>query len=173
VVVRRLPTGPLAVAMLATIAAAVLATQEVTSASLVLLGYVVCLSTCIVWWLLTAAAPAPEHRLGVMAALAPSRTLAPSPPLVRVVVLERLVANGMSSALDADARLRPALRDLARELLATRHGVEADEDDDVAALAGMPGEPLLGPRSARRPSATAPGPSAADVVRVLAHLESL
>lgn len=170
---RRLPTGPLAVAMLATIAAAVLATQEVTSASLVLLGYVVCLSTCIVWWLLTAAAPAPEHRLGVMAALAPSRVTAEPVRPQRLVVLERLVANGMSSALDADARLRPALRDLARELLATRHGVEADEDDDVAALAGMPGEPLLGPRSARRPSASASGPSAADVARVLAHLESL
>jgi hypothetical protein len=158
--------------MLATIAAAVLGTQEVASASLLLLAYVVCLAACIVWWLLTGSALEREPLPDVMAALRP-RAPAASPPLPRVVDLEWLVGAGMSSAIDADARLRPALRDLARDLLATRRGVEVAEDDDVAALAGMPGEPLLGPRRPRRPSATASGPSAADVARVLAHLESI
>jgi hypothetical protein len=170
---RRLPVGPLVVATLATIAAAVLGTQEATSASLVFLAYVVCLSTCIVWWLLTGSAPARQHHPDVMAALAPSHATAEPARLLRLVQLERLVANGTRSALDADARLRPALRDLARELLATRRGVLVGEDDDVAALAGMPGEPLLGPRSERRLSDTAPGSSAADVARVIDHLESL
>ena len=169
---RRLPIRPLAVAVLATIAAAVLGTQELTSAPLVLLGYIVCLSACVVWWLLTASAPVDEGLPDVMAALGPGAPAA-APPLRRVVELERVVAVGMSSALDADARLRPALRDLARDLLAVRSGVEIAEDDDVAALAGMPGEPLLGPPTPRPPSATAPGPSAADIARVLAHLESI
>jgi hypothetical protein len=159
--------------MLATLAAAVLGTQEATSAPLILLAYVVCLSACIVWWMLTGTPPAGEPRPDVMAALAPARTPAEQKRLPRVAELERLLANGMGSALDADARLRPALRELARELLATRHGLEVGVDEDVATLAGMPGEPLLGPRSEQRPSVTTPGPSAADVARVLAHLESI
>jgi hypothetical protein len=160
--------------MLATIAAAVLGTQETASvAPLVLLGYVVCLAACIVWWLLTGSAPAREHHSDVMAALIPSRHRAEPERLLRLAELERLVTAGTRSAVDADARLRPALRALARELLATRRGVEVGEDDDVAALAGMPGEPLLGPRSARRLSAALPGPSAAHVARVIDHLERL
>ncbi len=171
---RRIPAGPLGVAMLATIAAAVLGTQEpVNVTPLVLLGYVVCISACIVWWLLTGSGPAHDPRADVMAALATSPEPAAPPRLPRVAQLERMVANGMGSDLDADARLRPALRDLARDLLATRHGVEVGEDGDVATLAGMPGEPLLGPRSQERPSVTTPGPSAADVARVLARLEEL
>jgi hypothetical protein len=159
--------------MLATIAAAVLGTQEASSAPLLFFTYVVCLSACIVWWLLTGGVPPRERSPDVMAALATSRTTAEPERLLRLVELERLVANGTRSALDADARLRPALRDLARELLATRRGVLAGEDDDVAALAGMPGEPLLGPRSEHRLSATAPGPSAAHVARVIDRLENL
>lgn len=170
---RRLPTGPLGVAMLATIAAAVLGTQEATSAPLILLAYVVCLSACIVWWLLTGIAPSGEPRPDGMAALTPSSSMAAPARLPRVAELERMLANGMGSALDADARLRPALRDLARELLATRRGVETGPEEDVAILVGMPGEPLLGPRSDERPSVTRKGPSAADVARVLAHLESI
>jgi hypothetical protein len=158
--------------MLATIAAAVLGTQELTSAPLVLVAYVVSLSSCVVWWLLTAGVQSDRRLPDVMAGLRP-RAPAAAPPPRRVVELERVVTVGMSSALDADARLRPALRGLARDLLAVRGGVEIAEDDDVAALAGLPGEPLLGPPSARPPSATAPGASAADIARVLAHLESV
>jgi len=172
--VRRLPAGPLGIAMLATVAAAVLGTQEpVNVTPLVLLGYVVSLSACMVWWLLTVSGPERQHRRDVMAALATSGASAEPERLLRLVELERLVVNGTRSALDADARLRPALRDLARELLATRRGVEVGEDDDVAGLAGMPGEPLLGPRSEQRLSTSTPGPPAAHVARVIGQLESL
>ena len=102
-VVRRLPTRPLSVAMLATIAAAVLGTQEVASASLLLLAYVVCLAACIVWWLLTGSALEREPLPDVMAALRP-RAPAASPPLPRVVDLEWLVGAGMSSAIDEQVR---------------------------------------------------------------------
>jgi hypothetical protein len=159
--------------MLATVAVAVLGTQEATSAGLLFVGYVVSLSACAVWWLLTGDAPADGDRADVMAALAPARSTAEPERLVRLRELEHVVGGGTLSALDADARLRPALRDLARELLATRRGVVVGGDADLAALVGLPGEPLLGPRSDHRLSDTTPGPSAADLARVLAHLESL
>jgi hypothetical protein len=51
--------------------------------------------------------------------------------------IDRLVVLGCANAFDLHFRLRPLLRDLARERLHARHGIELDRDPEQA-------RPLLG-----------------------------
>jgi hypothetical protein len=170
----RRAAGPLALAALATAAAAFLAPVSPAAAPSLFLGYVASLAACAAWWLLrrdTSAEPAGDD---VMSSLRRMPVEPPPSPPARLRDLERVIGLGLSSALDAQARLIPELRQLACALLATRHGVELDPaGDDVAGRAGLPGEPLLGPRPRRRPEFTEPGPSAAEVGRVIDRLEMI
>jgi hypothetical protein len=159
------------VAAAATVAAALLTTQASQGAPAVFLGYVVCLCACAVWWLLAGTGAQPDRGVDLMAALAGGPEAPAASPVQRVAELERLVATGIGSAVDAEARLRPELRNLARALLAARHGVEISDHDDVALHAGMAGEPLLEAGRQARLDPAQPGPSAAEVRRVLDHLE--
>lgn len=164
--------GPLVLAVLATVAAAILSPLSAAGAPAVFLGYLACLATSAAWWLLRGDGEAEPAAAGVMSALAQAPETLPPPPPPRLRELERMVATGLSSALDAQARLGPELRELACALLATRHGIDIDpESDELAGRAGLPGEPLLGPQPATRPELTQPGPPAADVGRVLDRLE--
>ena len=54
------------------------------------------------------------------------RSAEPAPVPARLRELERLVAAALESALDAEARLRPELRELACALLWARRRVEVD-----------------------------------------------
>ena len=60
--------------------------------------------------------------------------------------IERLVTFGQSSALDADRRLLPVLREIAGQRLAGRHGVDLHaEPESAARLLGAAGWELLRP----------------------------
>jgi hypothetical protein len=171
----RRAAGPLVVAGLATLAVAFLAPLAPVAsgaARVLFLGYVAGLAACAAWWLLHGPATPGVAAADVMSGLARSARPQPAPVPARLAELERLVAAALESALDAEARLRPELRELACALLWARRRVEVDPGEgEVAAAAGMPGEPLLGPRSPLRPEITAPGASPVEVGRVLDRLE--
>jgi len=171
----RRAAAPLVAAGLATLAVAFLAPLAPLgsrSGPLLLLGYVASLAACAAWWLLHGPAAPGAAGPDVMSGLGRPAQSQPAPVPARLRELERLVAAALESALDAEARLRPELRELACALLWARRRVEVDPGaGEVAALVGMPGEPLLGPRSPRRPEITAPGVSSVEVGRVLDRLE--
>jgi hypothetical protein len=171
----RRAAAPLVLAGLATLAVAFLAPLAPFasgSAPVLLLGYVASLAACAAWWLLRGSAAPGAAAADVMSGLARPAQPEPAPVPARLRELERLVAAALESALDAEARLRPELRELACALLWARRRVEVDPGaGEVAARVGMPGEPLLGLRSALRPEITAPGASALEVGRVLDRLE--
>lgn len=174
VAVRR-AAGPLIAAGAATLTVAFLAPLEPLasgSAQVLFLAYVAGLAACAAWWLLHVPAGPGAAAPDMMSGLARSAPPEPAPVPARLGELERMVAAALKSALDTDARLRPELRELACAVLWARRRVEVDPGaGEVAAGVGMPGEPLLGPRSQLRPEITAPGASAVDVGRVLDHLE--
>jgi len=171
----RRAAAPLVVAGLVTLVVAFLAPLAPLasgSGPVLLLGYVAGLAACAAWWLLRGHAAAGGAAAEMMSGLARPAQREPAPVPARLAELERLVAAALESALDAEARLRPELRELACALLWARRRVEVDPGaGEVAALVGMPGEPLLGPRSPRRPEITAPGVSSVEVGRVLDRLE--
>jgi len=91
-----------------------------------------------------------------------------------LVRLERLISAARDSELDAQARLRPRLRELACALLSSRRGVELDPATaDVAAFLGAPGEPLLERPPARRPSITERGPTLDHLGHIIDRLEAI
>ena len=171
----RRAAAPLALAGLATLAVAFLAPLAPFasgSAPVLLLGYVASLAACAAWWLLRGSAAPGAAAADVMSGLA--RPAQPEPAPVPGAASRAGAAGRCRSrvALDAEARLRPELREVACALLWARRRVEVDPGaGEVAARVGMPGEPLLGLRSALRPEITAPGASALEVGRVLDRLE--
>lgn len=173
----RRAAGPLVAACLATLAAAFLAPLPPLasgSGPVLLLGYVASLAACAAWWLLRGSATPGAPAADLMSGLGRSSQSQPAPVPVRLRELERLVAAALESALDAEARLRPELRELACALFWARRRVEVDPDaGEVAAMVGMSGELLLGPRSQLRPEITAPGASPAEVGGVLDRLEMI
>jgi len=166
--------APLVLALMATVAVGVLTPVAGSVSATLLLGYVACLTGCAVWWLLRSSLEGPSagrERMVLRGRIAPA---APALLPARLRELERVVATGMDSALEADGRLRSELRALACALLAARRGVVVDLNaDDVAARAGVSGEPLLGAAGPSRPDIRAPGPSAADIGGLLDRLEMI
>lgn len=120
--------------------------------------------------------------LGALIALAtPIATAARSPRRsgVRVVPpqllrIERIVRFGTSSAVDADRRLYRLLREQARELLRSRHGVDLDEEPDVAkAMLGDDVWELIRPDRPASTDRLAPGAELSDVDMVVRSIEQL
>lgn len=166
--------GPVTFAVLATLGAGIASPLVGGAAPALLLGYVASLVGCALWWLLPGAALTRRGSESVMAQLTPAHRAATAPEPERVMELEGLIAASMGSALDAQARLRPALRELACSLFETRRGIRLDPaHDDVAAQLGLAGEPLLAPRMPRRPDIAVPGPAASELGRVIAGLEKI
>jgi len=168
-----LATAPFAVAVVTMGLFGWLGSQAAVPRPALLAVYVTCVTVCTAWWLLRAIRP-PARRPDTMAALGRRGVDADPHPPQRLLAWERMVTVGMSSALDADQRLRPQLRELACALLRVRRGLVVDPaGDDVATRCGAPGEPLLGARRPRRPELTERGPSAEDVRRVIRVIEMI
>jgi len=170
----RRTAGPVVVGVLATVLTSVLVSNRVAAAPAVT-GYIACLVACAVWWLLQGTRQRGPGAPDLMTeALARGTTTPAAPRATDLVQLEWLIAAATGSALDAQARLRPRLRQLACSLLASRRGVELDPATaDVAALLGAPGEPLLERLPGRRPSITERGPTLDHLSQVIDRLEGI
>jgi len=104
------------------------------------------------------------------AARTASRRLIP-PQLHRI---ERIVRFATSTAVDADRRLYPMLRDQARELLLGRHGVSFDSEPERAKrLLGEAGWEWIRPDRAISEDRTAPGVDPEDIEVVVRSIEDL
>ena len=170
----RRAVGPVGVAVLATILASVLVSNRVTAAPAVV-AYVSCLVACAAWWLLLGVRPPGGGPRELMrSALAPGSAMPKSYRAKDLVRLENLIASSRGAALDAQAQLRPYLRELACSLLSSRRGVIVDPaTDDVATSLGAPGEPLLERRADRLPPITERGPTMDELSGLVEHLETI
>ncbi len=165
--------GPVVVAVLATILASVLVSNRAAVAPAVT-GYIACLAACAAWWLLHEIRPRGLDAHDLMTAALTRGSTPTAPPVADLVRLERLISAARDSELDAQARLRPRLRELACALLSSRRGVELDPATaDVAAFLGAPGEPLLERPPARRPSITERGPTLDHLGHIIDRLEAI
>lgn len=122
----------------------------------VALGALVALGTPVV----TAARPSRRSRVRLV-----------PPQLLRI---ERIVRFGISTAVDADRRLYRLLREQARELLRSRHGVDLDEEPEVArAMLGDDVWELIRPDRPASTDRLAPGAELSDVDMVVRSIEQL
>jgi hypothetical protein len=170
----RAAAGPMAVAAAATITAGVVAPGAGSSAPLVLLGWVCCLTSCAVWWLLRGDHPGVRAQPDVMAVLQRRTGGAALLPPARLRDLEWLITLSVRSAISADARLRPELRELACSLMAARHGIDVDPTGPgVEAALGLEGEALIASRRPSRPGIQEGGPSLEEIGRVVQRLEMI
>jgi hypothetical protein len=170
----RRAAGPVAVAVAATVPTSFLAAGRGSAGWAVVL-YVSCLVGCVSWWLLQGVRPEGDAPRELMrSALTPGPSAPGADRPADLIRLQGLIASSRGSALDAQARLRPHLRELAASLLASRRGAVLDPArDDIATALGAPGEPLLARGADRLPPITERGPPVEDISRVVALLERI
>jgi len=168
----RRAVGPITLAVLATVVVALLVPDRRVVGEAVA-AYLGCLAACVAWWLLSTGPDRTDSeplRAALTRTAISSATRGPD----ELLQLARLISFAHGSAMDAQSRLRPCLRQLACSLLLARRGLEVDpETGDVAGCLAISGEPLLERRPARLPAIGEPGPSLAEISTVVQRLEAI
>ncbi len=96
----------------------------------------------------------------------------PDPPSGRLSELQRLLDLATVSAGDAHHVLRPLVADIAGTWLEARHGIRVD-DPRAASLLAPDVWALASPAATRPADPHLPGPTSAELDRLISHLESL
>ena len=168
---KRALLGPLPVAAVAALAAVVAARTRV--AADVLFASVLCVAACAAWWLLRIVR-SESHALRTRFFTDGGRDRRAMQPCEQLDMLDRLIVNATFMSNDAYARLRPRLRSIACDLLASRRGIVVDPATaDISVVLGAPGNALLGPLRRPLPHGPDRGPPLSDIALAIRLIEEI